>query len=480
MNSILKYLFLALVSTIPLLLNAQYSGFDLSSYKLPDIKINRLDANVNLNNEASSNSPKTSNSDSTEMNSNSFQGQLNLGYYHFRNTVKYQGDLQITLLGNTNPYTYDNNDMHTSRNNWNGNLSVSSTNRFYNQKFSFIEADPQASVSKNVYKSYTEYPGNSSRKDCNDQYITNISIPVSVGHGRIEPVEDLRLAIYILEELNKAGRIDSLPSDNVVLDMAKEISAIKRKRFFDTRLRKIRELQVIDSFLIANRIVKPADITYFAVLNDQWDYASGPPRSTGSAINAGINDSFNSGYQSMATSLNGADPLKSVSTLNAWEIGGFIQARYYKPLNLYWQTSLIFLTSYEREFTRDPKMGYDPFRNYETNVLNASLGYSLQYLPNSRTSAAISFTGNYWNSRGTRTISNPGPLQYQMKDNSFTFNAALSIYYYISPQFRLQLNSNLTWYTHNNLNTSDTQPEIKYLMNSFHNDVALTIIYSFF
>jgi len=480
MKRLSKYLFLILVTLIPPGLYGQYKGFDLSRYKLPDIKINRLDANVNLSNDASSNSYEISNADSSEMKNNSFQGDLNLNYYHFRNTEKYQGDLQITLFGNTNPYKYRDDAVYSTRNIQNENLSVSSTNRFYNQKLNFIEADPQASVNKSVNKSYYEDMGNYSRKECDDQYTTNISIPVSVGHGRIEPVEDLRLAIYILEELNKAGRIDSLPSDEVVLDMARQISAIKRKRFFDTRLKKIRELQVIDSFLIANRVIKPADITYFAVLNDQWDYASGPPRSTGFAVNAGIDNGFHSGYASLATSIDAAEPDKSISTQNIWEIGGFFQARYYKPVNLYWQTSVIFLVSYEREFARDPRDEDNPFRNYETNVLNTSLGYSLQFLPNSRTSVELTFSGNYWNSSGTRTISTPLPSQYQMKDNTFTLLAGLGMYYYISPQFRIQLNSSLSYYTRNDVNSRSTQPDIRYLMNSFHNNFALTLIYSFF
>jgi hypothetical protein len=129
--------------------------------------------------------------------------------------------------------------------------------------------------------------GNTSNDNHGNQLITDLSVPISIGHGRIEPIEDLRLAIYILEELNKAGRIDKMPPENVVLEMAKEISKIKKKRFFDTRIKKISELQAVDSFLLANNIVVSHDINYFAVLNDQWDYASGPSRTSGFSVNTG-------------------------------------------------------------------------------------------------------------------------------------------------------------------------------------------------
>jgi hypothetical protein len=473
-----KFIFQLIIFLIPLTLSAQYSDFDLSRYKLPDIKLNRLDANLYLSNAANSDHFRSSYTDSTESVNNNFLGSVNLDYYHFRNTEKYQGDLDISLVAHTSPYKFENDNISTSTNTYDENVSVRSTNRFYNQRLNFLEVDPQAFVNKNVYKSYYEYPGNTSQKQCNDQYLTSLSMPVSVGHGRIEPVEDLRLAIYILEELNKVGRIDSLPSDNVILDMAKEISRIKRQRFFDSRIRKIRELQVIDSFLVANRIVSPNDITYFAVLNDQWDYASGPVRSAGFAINAGIDDHFNFNYANQAISVNGAEPSKIIITTNTYYVAAFFQARYYKPVNLHWQTSATFLTSYGIEFTRDPKEKSNPDENFETNIYSASIGYSIQYLPNSRTSARFGLSGNYQNSRGDRTISNPDPIK--MRDNQFIMNASLDMYYYISPQFRIQLNSNLSYYARNTLNSNNTQPDLKELTNIFHHDFSLTLIYSFF
>jgi len=138
----------------------------------------------------------------------------------------------------------------------------------------FVEIDPVF-----YHNSYTDryYYENSTAVENNiRESVTRLSAPVSAGYGRIEPVEDLRLALYILEELQKAGKITDVPPEEVIIEMAREISKIKKKRFFDTRIRKIEELHVIDSFLVENNIISSNDINYFAVLNDQWDYAAGP------------------------------------------------------------------------------------------------------------------------------------------------------------------------------------------------------------
>jgi hypothetical protein len=222
------------------------------------------------------------------------------------------------------------------------------------------------------------------------------------------------------------------------------------------------------------------DINYFAVLNDQWDYASGPSRTSGFSVNTGIEDNVIFSRSSQKTANNGEIPIKSTSHVNTYYIGGFILVKYAKPVNLYWQTSASFKTSYGFEFTRNPQDKNNSEVNYRTNIFDANMSYSVQYLPNSRTSIRLSLAGDYKNSKGGRTISDPNPLDFQMKENQFSINAAFNMYYYISPQLRLQFVSNLSNYNYLNLNSNNTAPDIKILSNSFHNDFSLTLIYSFF
>lgn len=462
------------------LLYGQFSNFNLSKYKLPDIKIDRLDANFNIGNNLNKTNTKHSNSDSSNYFNNNFNGSLNLDYYHFRNSFKYQGVLEMDANINTSSYKIKNNSYNSNSENTNSYFLISSTNRLYNQELSFFEIDPEVSINTGTNRYIYESTSNTSTDEHTNQFSTNISLPISIGHGRIEPVEDLRLAIYILEELNKVGRIDKMPPDSVVLEMAKEISKIKRKRFFDTRIKKISELQAVDSFLLANKIVSTNDINYFAVLNDQWDYASGPTREAGFAINAGIDDGVVLSSTSEKTVFNKEVPIESKSPINTYKIGGFMMVRYAKPINLYWQTSATFETSYGFKFTRNPQNRNNAEENYITNIFNSNLSYLVQYLPNSRTSIGLNLAGEFIYSKGARTIPDPNPLEFQMKDTQFTINAGINMYYYISPQLRLQLISNLSNYKHLNLNSNNTTADIKVLNTSFQNDFSITLIYSFF
>jgi hypothetical protein len=473
-----KFILLLLLILWPLIINAQYSGFDLSRYKLPDIKLSRLDAYFDLGNTVNKSQYKPSDSDSTESRQDNFRGALNFNYNRLLNTERYQGDFNALASGSSDLFKSgdENNNSNSGVNRI--SFQISSINRFYNQNLNFIEIDPGVSLSMN--SSHNESSGTNSYDDSDDQFTTNLSLPMSIGHGRIEPVEDLRLAIYILEELNKAGRINSMPSDNIVLDLAKEISKIKRQRFFDSRIRKIKELQVVDSFLLANNIVTSNDITYFAVLNDQWDYAAGPARTAGFAVDAGIDDQISIKRLHQEFSFQGGAPDITDSKVNSYYVAGFSRIRYDKPVNLYWQTSATLNVAYGLKFNRNPEARDDPAENYRTDIFNANLGYSIQFLPNSRTSARLGLSGNYSNSRGDRTISDPDPVVFQVTGNQLTINTGFDMYYYISPQFRIQLNSNLYYNSLHDLKSYNTQPDITNLTSAFHHDFALTLIYSFF
>lgn len=419
----------------------QFSDFDLSKYKLPDIKTNRLDLNFSLNENGSNIFSQYSRLDTTETKQNYLKGSMNLSYYNFRNSEKYQGNFLINASFIPEIYKYSRNELISKYDKINTDFLVRSNNIFFNQDMNFLEVNPTLSYSSVNDRNHQDISSISFRDDNVAEIATNISIPVSVGHGRIEPVEDARLAIYIIEELSKAGKISSKPTDDVIIEMAKQISKIKRKRFLDSRIRKIEELQVIDSFLVANKIISSYDINYFSVLNDQWDYASGPQRQSGFAISAGFDDNLSISKYYNETFHDTNVPSRSNSKKNIYALGGFINLRYAKPINLYWQTSATFETSYNIEFTKDPDEKDSEINNYRTNVFKTDLNYSLQFIPNSRTSIGFYVQGEYSNSKGERTLLNIDPVDFDYKSNQLTLSPGIQLYYYISPQLRIQVNS---------------------------------------
>jgi len=478
----IRYRISAMVSGLILVtaINGQYSGFNLSQYKLPDIKLNKLDFNFDLYHVKDNNITQQSLLDERKSIVNNFSGSLNLTYFHYRNSEKYQGDLTAGI--NSQPSINSNrlNGLESTDNSLSTGFSVYSTNRFFNLKQYFLEVDPLLSENIQILKTHDETSSTSTTDDRYHNYSTSISVPVSIGHGRIEPVEDARLAIYILEELNKAGRISTLPPDNVVIEMAKEISKIKNKRFFDSRLRKIEELQTIDSFLVANNIISTHDIRYFAVLNDQWDYASGPVRETGFAISVGFDNDIALSTTNTETTTTGNSTFKNKSVYNAYDLAGFLRIRYAKPVNLYWQTSLDVKSSLGRNFYRNPNDKSNPLQNFESNIFSTDLIYSWQFLPNSRTSVRLSLHGIYDHSFSDQNLGTSTEV-YHSTNNHVSFLPAINIYYYISPQMRLQLASSFAISSSNNITKFDNgDPDIKTTLNNYHHSISLQFVYSFF
>lgn len=415
---------------------------------------------------------------------NTFVSLVDVNYYNFRNTEKYQGNQEVRI--NLQPdFSVSKDSQDTIKiKSLTGVISLRSQNRFYNRSGFFLEAGHSFSFNPNVNKfTRTEISGEANRSVIRSTH----SLPVSIGFGRIEPVEDARLAIYIIDELTKKGKIKNPPSETVITEFARKISEIKRKRFFDTRLRKIEELQTVDSFLIGNDLVSSGDIEYFTILGDQWDYASGPARKAGFSVNAGFDNSVDINKRSEYYSV--FDPELSsmvyeniITKTNNYKAGGFLRIDYSKPHSLYWQSDLYSLTSLGRVFTRNPSDKEDIEENYETNIFYTSLNYSVRYLPNSRTSIGLTVGGNYEKSAGNRSRSDiSGPIAGDFSEQELTLNAWVDMYYYFSPQLRIVLDFNMDSLNHNWVIDYTSVFEDSSLKSSYFSDnFSVGFVYSFF
>jgi hypothetical protein len=468
---------LLLSFSLTLFLKAQYDDFDISNYKLPDIKISSLDLQVNLfHNFQSIRENDLTDYDYT---SQSFSGALVADFYHFRNSEKYQGSQTLSILYNPS-YRKTTRDNLTEKNNYNyASIVFSSINRFYKKSSYFFEVVPNIS--------YTPFTMNSSDEDDSEKEIEHsfiVSAPVSFGHGRIEPVQDARLAIYILDELEKEGRIVNHPDEATILKLAAEISRIKGKRFFDSRIRKIEELQTIDSFLVAANIVSQNDIVYFTRLNDQWDYAFGPVRHSGFSVNFGFNNKFNLARDWSESVSGAADPVTILVKLNEITVGGFGMMQYSKPLNLRWQSDLTFRLPYDYLITRDPRNIADDENDFNTHRIKPTLDYSIRYMPNSRTSVGLSagaFYSYMFGARKEYSDLSGSVIDFDARERGIKILTSLEMYYYISPQFRLQafwalyLNNTRTVMASESLSFDEVNNH-----NNLQNSLGIYLIYSFF
>jgi hypothetical protein len=420
---------------------AQYSTFDISTYKLPDIKTRRLDFTFDL--DQSLNSMKSIYNTTQKSNAASASGSLNVVYYQFRNKENYQGEQ--TGVFNIQPSFIKSNDngSRLKDNSFNAEVHFSSTNRFFNLSNKFIEVDPVLSYSfDDRYYSYFL----NLNKDYNTTFSANV--PISVGFGRIEPVEDARLAVYILDELAKQNRISEQPSDAKILELAAEISKIKKKRFFDSRIKRMEELQTIDSFLVANKIVSSGDIVYFTHLADQWSYASGPARNSGFSVNLGLNDEYGFSNYVFNDKFNGYIENDSKVKTNTYIIGTFANLKYSRPHNLFLQSDIRMGLYYDYRMYRYPQ---NSGNNTNSNIIGTMFQYYFSYIPDSRTTVTVHVNATEYYSFNKRKIQT-GLNQYLEGDehqNTIGPSAGADIYYYLSPQLRLQADWGFSYSSHN-------------------------------
>lgn len=188
---------------------------------------------------------------SSENDKFSILGDFQSAFKRYKNARSFLGRQQADLrIGG-----YYNNDKQTDIKNsfFSVTASYSNSSRFYTSNQVFFETGGSASLAFGESKSVNK-TGSTSVK---------ASIPLRVGKGRIEQVEDARQAIYILDNLAKRGVLNRRLSNDEIYTFSQIISTVKNKRFFDSRLRMIDEITTVDSFLVKNNLLATAGAPYF-------------------------------------------------------------------------------------------------------------------------------------------------------------------------------------------------------------------------
>ena len=417
---------------------AQTENYDLSGYKMPNLKRQTLTFGYGMN---GSNDIFKLNYDLAEKRK-SFRGGLSLNYSFYRNTEKWQQSVSTRVSGHYNPK------------NWNGDESStfhekSLSKEFYNSFYSlsryyftpsffvgtvggFVLPDYELSVSssynKGIIPGYVEQSTKSTHKSG--------SLSLSVGWGRIEPVQDYRQALFIIQDLIKEGKLNANMDEEKALEVARAVSKIRNRRFFDQRVKQKQAVEYIDSVLQALEVVEKADARYYTTLYDNWMplyenrlynntmYEGVVERSAGHRLEVGVGPAINRfEYQRKTIEyLNDLEDLyESYNNYSTWR--PFVNFTYEKPLNQALQFSVYnrFFTQYSKRTRTDTVTVV----NNETSFRNMTT-LNLGFYPTTRTN----FNGSvgyffYRNNVEMDTYKNNG------------FWAELSAYYYISPRFRL-------------------------------------------
>ena len=208
------------------------------------------------------------------------------GYFDYESFINSK-EIQKEMDGRINLFTsfYDqtNSSIYYKRFSISNSINLESIHRkYFKDKYYFefnTELDSRLSISKR-----TDVVNNQSTNRDLNSIDAFIFLPFKIGKGRIDNISDARQAIYMLEAFKEKGILDHDPSALEFTALADEISRIKNRRYFDFRLRRIYELERLDSFLQSNNYIKDQNIRYFSTLNDMWVFGNNRTRFNGERI----------------------------------------------------------------------------------------------------------------------------------------------------------------------------------------------------
>lgn len=406
---------------------SQDKSFDLSNYKFPDYKRHQLELNFNSNGRSDSYYsaiPSTANDSGTkyDRSNSSFDSRMNIGY-QFENFTRKRID-QITsgLNGYYQYYKSENSGEYSKRSEPQiGGFFQASRKNYLTEDKVFLEGITNLFFNHSDRK--TTYSDNNTNTDRYKSGNLTLSVGMGIGIGRIERVNDLWQGYYILEKLNQQNSLDRELQEKDIFEFAQLISKLKNKRFFDARLRKIAELQALDSMMHQQGLINKSDISYFTTLNDYWSFPIYFDRKSGRELKFQLlPELIREYYKSNNTATDSPTKTNLVSK---------IQFDCSKQLNLFWEKNVHIDLINTTLLTKNK----DVPDSYPGNFLGTNTSFGYGYFPDSRT--RLQFSGKY---SGFESLYYEGENTTKNWMNNFSLNFEAN--YYISPQVQITCNVN--------------------------------------
>lgn len=451
---------------------SQTTNFDLSDYTLPVLKRKSLETNFNLS--GTNRNSKLLPPYNFESSSSQYSGNFDLYYNSYLNTPLRQ-KLTTGQLFLNGSYQKEKEDDVTEKNRlFSPGVSLNSENRWYKGK-KFIELGYQLAYSSSNSKSNIEFESESRYLDA------FAGLPIKAGFGRIEQVQDARHAIYILDELALQDRLSSGKTKDEIIAMAKHISKLKNKRFFDHRHRRIYEIESIDSFLRANNNSLNTDARYFTTLTDFWEYGAYPVRYSGTRASVVIQP----GYAYLGNK--NSNDINSYESKQTYFLGNFgLELIHEKPINLFWQNSASFSAYYIVLKGDVNEVSENQKSKVNFPIVQLAFNQQFGFYPNTRTSLLLKYGISYVN---ILDIADTENRIAGGKNQMLHSNAGISFNYYISPRFRLNGTYSANYFMQDNENIPPVNPwynlsnssyMASYYKKNFSGNFSVGFLYSIF
>jgi hypothetical protein len=443
-----RILVVVFVFSISQYIHAQDKSFDLSNYKFPDYKRKELEFNF-----SSSGQYQTSDGSS----SFDFNAYPNIGLTYENLTRKKIDYIYFSLYGQfdinkDHRIYYSNNEPIDGYYDDENNTSITSGLDFYWDRQVYFNKSKFFIEISNYLQYGLQYDFRSEKRSYNNEIKTeesknsNQSVDIKIGFGggigRIEKVNDFWQAYYMLAKLKGQKSLAREFAEDDIYEFATLVSQLKNKRFFDSRLRKIAELQELDSFLQKKGLVDDTNITYFTTLNDYWSYGSFGERKSGTVLKVLLGPEYETYF------IKNSDEDNTILDQFYLTLSPSLES--YKQKNLYWEQHFklsVASRAYYYETIEEDYYGIYYITEFG-NLLKANAEFGYGFFPDSRTSLnfAIGYLGETKGGPSIRT-SGTGELESFLDDKYWANNPYLNIggYYYISPQLQIALDFNLNY-----------------------------------
>ncbi len=430
--------FIAIVLTS----QAQDKNFDLSKYKFPDYKRHEMEFSFNSNGNSYSSymkEPVTANQSGylIDNSTSSFNSKIQVNY-QFNHFTRKRIDMFSSALNGQYEFYKSENENSYSKNNtpqiW-GHVSATRRNYITEDKL-FLEGSTYMSFYASRTNQFYQNQAKSTRKSNS----LTVNGAFGIGTGRIEYVQDLWKGYYILEKLKQNQSIRQDLSENDIFEFSKLISKLSNKRFFDLRLRRIAELQSLDSMLHEQNLIVNNDISYFTTLNDYWSFPIYFERRTGKELKLKVSPQFTRYYNKSDLT-----PSSSPAYIQLISSASYSWA---KQINLFWERNL------DVDFSNKTLIFKNSYveKNTQKNLIETTASFGYAFYPDTRTK--IRLNGQYY---GYEFSYYSGEEMIKGWRNNFRLN--FEIAYYISPQ--LQISGNIS----DNLSSSTLHSEKRNELN---------------
>jgi len=235
----------------------QILDYDISTFVRPELyrSTSTIGADINLSNDNNIVDPNTKETD--------YSARLNGSYTltKFVNNESNQKflftfiDLTGAINNNANnTQDVDFVDLEFRRNVSNRKFGFSNNQKFFEVSYTIdIDAGHYRSSDENV-----------------NQLGFYWEVPLFMGKGRIEIVNDAWQALRLLDMLEQASFLKKGMSSDEINALALEIGRIKNARMTDFRLERIYEYEWLSKYLVEQGIIDPENYAVFSAVNDVW------------------------------------------------------------------------------------------------------------------------------------------------------------------------------------------------------------------